>query len=116
MSATLPRRSGGMRHDLVHGGRTALRERDRAVPLDDVHRALDALAVLFERVVGAGDRAVGVREQRGIEVELLHVALVGFHTGGVHTEPLDAGLLELRHPVAPGRGDAALAWRARCWV
>src|SRR2546430_5109027 len=110
MSATLPRRSGGMRHDLVHGGRTALRERDRAVPLDDVHRALDALAVLFERVVGAGDRAVGVREQREIEVELLHVARVGFHTGGVHTQTPDVGLLEITPLSPPGGAMAASPW------
>src|SRR5207248_6439258 len=72
-SATLPRKSGGMRDDLVHGRGAALCEGDRAMALHDVHRALDAHAVVFQRVVSPGDRAVGVREQGEIEPELLHV-------------------------------------------
>src|SRR6267378_2421672 len=102
MSATLPRKSGGTRDDLLHARGAALREGDRAVPLHDVHRALDALVVVLQRVVGPGDRAVGVREQGEVEPQLRHVARVGFHTGGVHTERLDAGRLELRHLIAHG--------------
>src|SRR2546425_13196797 len=67
MSATLPRKSGGMHDDVVHGRGAALCEGDGAVPLHHVHRALDALAVVFQRVVGPSDLAVGVREQREIE-------------------------------------------------
>src|SRR5467141_2941213 len=88
MSATLPRRSGGMPDDLVHGRSTALRECNGAVPLHDVHRALDALAVVFQRVVGPGDRTVGVGEQGKIEAKLLDVAGVALHTGGVDAERL----------------------------
>src|SRR5438445_3006501 len=77
-----------MRHDLVDRRSAALREGDRAVPPHDAHRALDALPVVFQGVVGPGDRAVGVREQREIETELLHVARVGFHPGWVDAERL----------------------------
>src|SRR5438309_839661 len=101
-SATLPRKSGGMRDDLVHGRGAALCEGDGAIPLHHVHRALDALAVVFQRAVGAGDRAVGVREQRKIEAKLLDVARVTLHTGGVDAEGLDARFLELGHLVAHG--------------
>src|SRR5207249_10125821 len=65
-------------------------------------RALDALPVVFQGVVGPGDAAVGVREQREIETELLHVARVGFHPGRVDAERLDARCLELGHLVAHG--------------
>src|SRR6266446_2607767 len=87
MSATLPRKSGGMRDDLVHGRGAAPREGDRAVPLHDVHRALDALVVVLQRVVGPGD-----------------------HAGGVHTERLYASLLERRYLIAHG-GELAVSAR-----
>src|SRR5207247_367128 len=108
MSATLPRKSGGMRDDLIHGRSAPPREDDGAVPLHDVHRALDALTVVFQRVVGAGDRAVGVREQGKVETELLHVARVRVHTGGIDAERLDARLLELGHLIAHG-GELAVS-------
>src|SRR5438128_12514987 len=72
-----------MRHDRVDRRSAALREGDRAVPLHDVHRALDALPVVFQGVVGPGDPAVGVREQREIETELLHVARVASTPAGL---------------------------------
>src|SRR2546428_9064132 len=108
MSATLPRRSGGTPDDLIYGRSTALCEGDRAVPLHDVHRALDALPVVFQGVVGPGDHAVGVGEQREIETELLHVARVGFHPSRVDAERLDARCLELGHLVAHG-GELAVS-------
>src|SRR5260370_21834231 len=113
---TLPRNSGGMRHDLVDRRSAALREADRAVPLYDVHRALDALPVVFQGVVGPGDRAVGVREQREIETELLHVARMSFHPRRVDAARLDARCLELGHLVAHGGGVAVSAERGGCRV
>src|SRR5882762_8324044 len=110
MSATLPRKSGGTRDDLLHARGAALREGDRAVPLHDVHRALDAPVVVLQRVVGPSDRAVGVREQGEVEPQLRHVARMGFHTGRVHTERLYAGLLERRYLIAHG-GELAVSAR-----
>src|SRR6266571_3283746 len=55
-SATLPRRSGGTGDDLVDRRCAALRECDPPVPAHDVHGALNPLAIVFERVVGARDR------------------------------------------------------------
>src|SRR3989442_8977869 len=110
MSATLPRRSGGTPDDLIYGRSTALREGDRAVPLHDVHRALDALPVVFQGVVGPGDHAVGVGEQGKIEVELLDVARVALHAGGVDAERLDARASEPGHLVAHG-GELAVSAR-----
>src|SRR3989441_12951017 len=81
-----------------------------SVPLHHVHRALDALAVVFQRVVGPGDLAVGIREQREIETELLHVARVSFHAGGVDAERLDARTLEFGYLVAHG-GELAVSAR-----
>src|SRR2546428_10657643 len=101
-TATLPRSSGGIRDDLFHRRSAALREGDCAVPLHDIHRALDALTVVFQSVVGPGDRAVGVREQRKIEVELLDVARVALDAGGGDAERLDAPSLGLGHLVAHG--------------
>src|SRR5260370_146360 len=58
--ATLPRKSGGMCHDVVHRRSAALCERDRAVALHQVDGPLHAFAVLLEGVVGARDRSLGV--------------------------------------------------------
>src|SRR5512145_1725695 len=72
-SATLPWKSAGTtptvsrRDDGVHGRRAALGETHRAVPPDHVDRALKALAVGFQGVVGARDRALRVRQQREVE-------------------------------------------------
>src|SRR5258708_24396668 len=116
MSATLPRKSGGMRDDLVHGRGAAPREGDRAVPLHDVHRALDALVIVLQRVVGPGDHAVGVREQGEVEAQLRHIARVGFHTGGVSTARLYSSPLERRYFIPHGRELAALTRGVVSWV
>src|SRR2546421_421026 len=111
MRTTLPRKSAGTasalppahpRDDLVGRRRAPLREGDRSVAGHDVDRALDALAVVFERVIRPGDRPVGIGQQGKIEAQLGGVRVVSVHPGGVHAEGLDAGSLELGHLVAHG--------------
>src|ERR1051325_2931012 len=80
--ATLPRRSGGTGDDLVDRRCAAPRECDPPVPAHDVHGALNPLVIVFERVVGARDRALRIGEQREIEAQLPHVTRVTLHAGG----------------------------------
>src|ERR1051325_172970 len=98
--ATLPRRSGGTGDDLVDRRCAAPRECDPPVPAHDVHGALNPLVIVFERVVGARDRALRIGEQREIEAQLPHVTRVTLHAGGGHPERLDRGCLELGTLVA----------------
>src|SRR5256885_14052925 len=58
-SATLPLRLGGT-DDVIHRWRAALPEPHRPVPADHIHRPLDALDVVFERMVGARDHALRI--------------------------------------------------------
>src|SRR6266853_6947289 len=112
-SATLPRKSGGTGDDLVDRRRASLREGDLPVPAHDVHAALDALAVVLERVIGARDHAVRIGQQRKIESQFPDIAGVGLHACGVHAERLHPRSLELRHLVAHG---GELAVSAGCVV
>src|SRR5262245_64604588 len=109
MSATLPPRSAGT-DDVVHWWSAALREPHRAVAPDHVYRTLDSFAVVLERAIGARDGAVGIREQREVEAELLDVTLVAFHPGRVHPQRLDFGGSELGYLVAHG-GELAVSAR-----
>src|SRR5256886_3120492 len=112
-SATLPRKSGGTGDDLVNRRRASLREGDAPVPAHDVHAALDPLAVVLERVIGARDRSVRIGQQRKIESQLPDVASVGLHARGVHAERLHPRALELGHLIAHG---GELAVSAGCVV
>src|SRR5437763_7536337 len=107
-SATLPRKSGGTGDDLVDRRRAALREGDLPVPAHDVHAALDALAVVLERVIGPRDRAVRIGQQGEIESQFPDVAGVRVHARGVHAERLHPRSLELGHLVAHG-GELAVS-------
>src|SRR6266699_499424 len=104
---TLPRRSAGT-DDVVHRRGAALRKPDRAVAADHVHRALNSLPVVLQRVVRAGDRALGIGQQREIEAILLDVALVTVHPRGVHSERLHLRCFELGDLIAHG-GELAVS-------
>src|SRR5256885_5401895 len=107
-SATLPRKSGGTGDDLVDRRRASLREGDLPVPAHDVHAALDPLAVVLERVIGARDRALRIGQQRKIESQLPDVVGVSLQARGVHAERLHPRSVELRHLVAHG-GELAVS-------
>src|SRR5213594_4795475 len=68
-STTASARSPQRGDDLVDRRGTSLREGDGPVPLHSVHRALDAVSVVLERVVCAGDHPVGIRQQREVEAQ-----------------------------------------------
>src|SRR5256885_14113945 len=106
-SATLPLRLGGT-DDVIHRWRAALREPHRPVPADHVHRPLDALAVVFERMVGARDRALRIGEQRKIELHLVHVTLMALDGGRIYPERLDLSGVELGNLIAHG-GELAVS-------
>src|SRR5688572_15536551 len=100
-SATLPCRSAGT-DDVVHGWSAALREPHGAVGPDHVHGALNPLAVLLERVIGAGNRALGIGEQRKVEPHLLDVPPMTVHARGVDPQRLNPGIAELADLIAHG--------------
>src|SRR6266576_1048411 len=104
---TLPWKSGGT-DDVIHGRSATLGKADGAVAPNHVDRALDALAVVLQRVIRARDRALGVREQRKVETELLDVALVALDARGIHTERLHLGALKLGDLIAHG-GELAVS-------
>src|SRR5437879_6721261 len=107
-SAILPRRSAvtrlaaDCRDDVVDGRRAALREPHAPGAIDDVHRSLDAFAVVLQRVVGRGDLAVGVAQQRKVEAEGFRVLQVTLDPGRVDAEGPDVRLLELLDLIAHG--------------
>src|SRR2546425_2654940 len=101
MRATLPWRSAGT-DDVVHGRGAALREPDRSVPADDVDGPLDSLAVVLQRVVRAGDRTLGIGEERKVEPHLLDIAAMALDAGGVHAQRLHLGGCELGDLIAHG--------------
>src|SRR6266550_5762894 len=104
---TLPRRSAGT-DDVVHRRGAALRKPDRAIAADHVHRALNALPIVLQRVVRPGDRALRIGQQREIEAKLLDVALVTIHPRGVHSERLQLRCFELGDLIAHG-GELAVS-------
>src|SRR6266576_359085 len=105
--ATFPQRSAGT-DDVIHRGSTALREVHRAVAPDDVHGPLDTLAVVLQGVVRRRNRAVGIGEQRKIELEFLDVALVTVHACRVHAQRLHLGCVEFVDLIAHG-GELAVS-------
>src|SRR6266487_1172953 len=104
---TFPRRSAGT-DDVVHRRGAALRKPDRAIAADHVHRALNALPIVLQRVVRPGDRALRIGQQREIEAKLLDVALVTVHPRGVHSERLHLRCFELGDLIAHG-GELAVS-------
>ena len=65
------------RRSAAHG------EANLAVATDAEHGALNALPVLLERAVRAGDRAVIVDEERKVELELRRVLRVALDAGRI---------------------------------
>src|SRR5689334_8040586 len=106
-SATLPRRSAGT-DDVVDRRGAALRKPDCAVAADHVHRALNAFAVILQRFVRTGDRALRIGQQREIETKLLDIALVAVDARGVHPERLHLCCFELGDLIAHG-GELAVS-------
>src|SRR5260370_11455567 len=109
-SAILPPNSSGMGDDVIHVRGAAFGEADGAVALDHVDGALDGLPVVLQGMVGARDRAVGIREERKVEAELLDVGGVAGEPRGDFPERPDARLLVFRHLVAHG-GEMAVSPR-----
>src|SRR6267378_3335570 len=107
MRATLPCRSAGT-GDVVHGGGAALREPDRSVPADHVDGPLNSFAVVLQRVVCAGDRTLGIGEERKVEPHLLDIAAMAVDAGGVHAQRLHPGGCELGDLIAHG-GELAVS-------
>src|SRR6266550_1762405 len=106
-SATFPRRSGGT-DDVVDRRCAALREAHRAVAADHIDGTLNARAVLFERIVRAGDRALRIGEQGKGELHLLDVAAMALDARGVYAERLHLCRLELLDLIAHG-GELAVS-------
>src|ERR1051326_5109122 len=106
-SATFPRRSTGT-DDVVDGRRPSLCEADGAVFADHVDGPLNALAVFLERVVRPGDRAVRIGQQREVEFEFVHVALMALDARRVDAERLHLSCGELFDLVAHG-GELAVS-------
>src|SRR5216117_1460232 len=106
-STTLPCRSAGT-NDVVHGRGAALREAHGPVAADHVHRPLNPLAVVLEGMVRPRDRALGIREQREVEVKLLDVAAMTLQARGVHAQRLHVGRFEPGDLIAHG-GELAVS-------
>src|SRR6267378_3424242 len=106
-STTLPRRSAGT-DDVVHRRCAALREAHGAVAADHVDGALNPLAILFERVVRSGDRALRIGEQRKVELHLLDVPAMAVDARGVYAERLHVHGLEPVDLIAHG-GELAVS-------
>src|SRR6266566_4593506 len=98
---TFPRRSAGT-DDVVHRRGAALRKPDRAIAADHIHRALNALPIVLERIVRPGDRALRIGEQGKVELHLLDVAAMALDTRGVYAERLHPCGLELLDLIAHG--------------
>ena len=81
-------------------GHAALEVSDNAVPVDDEDGALDAFAVGFDGVVGVGNGAVSIGEERKGKVELCLVVLVRLYGGGVDSQDCGVGCFEFG-PVVP---------------
>ncbi len=91
-------------------GHPALQVANDTLPVDDEHRTLDALAVGFDRVIGVGNGAVGVGEERERKVELLAIVLVRLHGGGVDGQDGRIGCVKLS-PVVPQGLELAVSTR-----
>ena len=91
-------------------GHPALQVVNDAFPVDDEHCTLNALAVGFDRVIGVGNGAVGVGEERERKVELLSIVLVRLHGGGVDGQDGRIGCVELG-PVVPQGLELAVSTR-----
>ena len=89
---------------------SALQVANYTIHVDDEHRTLDALAVGFDRVIGVGNGAVGVGEERERKVELLSIVLMRLHGGGVDGQDDRVGCVEL-NPVVPQGLELAVSTR-----
>src|SRR6266540_2061165 len=107
MSATLPCRSAGT-DDVVHGRGATLRESDGSVPADDVDGPLNSFAIVLQRVVCAGDRPLGIGEERKVEPHLLDITAMAVDAGGVHAQRLHLGGSEFGDLIAHG-GELAVS-------
>ena len=89
---------------------SALQVANDAFPVDDERRSLDALAVGFDRVIGVGNGAVGVGEEREGKVELLSIVLMRLYGGWVDGQDSRIGCIELG-PVVPQGLELAVSTR-----
>src|SRR6266496_15130 len=120
MSATMPCRSSvpADLHGKVglitgvgrvgHGRGATLRESDGSVPADDVDGPLNSFAIVLQRVVCAGDRPLGIGEERKVEPHLLDIAAMAVDAGGVHAQRLHLGGSEFGDLIAHG-GELAVS-------
>src|SRR6266550_997165 len=106
-STTLPWRSAGT-DDVVDRRGAALREVHGTVAPDHVDGALNPPAVVLQRVVGSGDRALRIGQQRKVELHLVDVPAMAFDARGVYAERLHVRGLELVDLIAHG-GELAVS-------